>query len=156
MTHQRRRQTIVCVVLFVAGGALLSWDQRGFLLYALGLFLLAWREFRQSTEAIGVELIELKDGGLEIEVRVRRLEAHLLTRKQTEDDGAIDYLKELLGRIRRRQIHEKLEPDGVAGAYTIQDLIDKLGGGLDDLSDLALRRRFRRRGFRPRRKSEEK
>src|SRR3989344_6338470 len=96
-----------------------------FILLAI-IIIFIWIDIRRIDKrgkVRGLDFEEIKDGVLEIEARVRRLEHHLLSRKQTEERDPLSFMDNKTGKpilndelieaqkriakdVRRQEIHK--------------------------------------------------
>src|SRR3989344_7892765 len=104
------------------------------------------RKIDKRGKVRGLDFEEVKDGILEIEARVRRLEHHLLSRKQTEErdplnfidsktgkpilnDELIETLKRMTKDVRKREIHKRIDPKGAEQIEKLESLHEKMYSG---------------------------
>lgn len=104
------------------------------------------RIFNKLGKLLGVDLEEIRDGVLEIEARVRRLEHHLLSRKQTEERDPLNFIDNKTGKpvlsdkfigatkgiikdVRKREIHKRIDPKGAEQVEKLESLREKMYSG---------------------------
>ena len=104
------------------------------------------RIFNKLGKLLGVDLEEIRDGVLEVEARVRRLEHHLLSRKQTEERDPLNFMDNKTGKpalsdkligatkgiikdVRRQEIHKRIDPKGAEQVEKLESLREKMYGG---------------------------
>lgn len=118
------------------------------LIIIVALFVQLWWGIKNRLiggrfKKINADLEEIKDGILEIEARVRRLEHNLLSRKQTEEqdpskfvdkntgkpmlsDKIIEATKRIIKDVRWREIHRRVDPAGAEQIEKLEALQDKM------------------------------
>src|SRR4030042_2778137 len=113
----------------------------------VALFVQLWWNIKNRVlRALAIDLEEIRDTVLEIEARVRRLEHHLLDRKQTEEQDPLNFMDKSTGNpllsdkligvtkgiikdVRRREMHKKIDPKGAEQVEKLETLREKMYGG---------------------------
>lgn len=115
----------------------------------LAIIIIIWIDIRRIDKrgkVRGLDFEEIKDGVLEIEARVRRLEHHLLSRKQTEERDPLNFMDNKTGKpalsdklvgaikgiikdVRKREIHKRIDPEGAEQVEKLESLREKMYSG---------------------------
>ena len=133
-----------------------------FILLAI-IIIFIWIDIRRIDKrgkVRGLDFEEIKDGILEIEARVRRLEHHLLNRKQTEERDPLNFMDNKTGKpvlndkligatkgiirdVRKREIHKRIDPKGAEQVEKLESLREKMYMGSENISEDEIKDAFK-------------